>query len=462
MGGVMSRREFAGRRAHAWRPGLTGAPDHGYTLLGNVIIGAAILLLVGGLVLLVSLIVSSSTSSDGGVPPTGPSAAPTSCPAGQWLDAAAGACVAKATCPAGQLYRASTNTCVAPGPSVLGVDPDAGPATGGTAVTITGRGFADGATVTIDGAPATDVTVVDAETITAVTPAGENLYPVDVAVTNPGKAALTLNSGFTYETPPEQRLTAVQPDRGSNLGGERVLVRGRGFVPGARVTFFARPALDVVVVSSTRILATTPSGPLGPVQVNVKNPDEAPYTLADGFTFVDVPPRAVDAVRPPSGSADGGTRVTIVGAGFEDGARVTFGGVPATEVTVVSGTRIIALTPPGPLGPVEVSVKNPDMPAVAWAREFRYVTPTAIASVRPARGPTDGGTRITIIGEGFADGATVTIDGAPATDVTVVSAGTITATTPQGGAGPALVVVENPREQPAELPRGFTYERPAP
>ena len=56
-------------------------------------------------------------------------------------------------------------------PVVTSVTPPTGPAAGGAAVTITGTGFAPGATVNFSGIPATGVTVVDTTTITATAPA---------------------------------------------------------------------------------------------------------------------------------------------------------------------------------------------------------------------------------------------------------------------------------------------------
>ena len=50
-------------------------------------------------------------------------------------------------------------------------------------------------------------------------------------------------------------------------------------------------------------------------------------------------------VSPASGTAAGGTAVTITGTGFLAGATVSLGGTPATGVTVVNSTSITATTP---------------------------------------------------------------------------------------------------------------------
>ena len=64
-----------------------------------------------------------------------------------------------------------------------------------------------------------------------------------------------------------------------------------------------------------------------------------------------------------------------------------------------------------------------------------------ITGVLPISGPSSGGTDITITGTNFEAPATVTIGGEPATNVVVVSDTQITATTPAGFPGPAVVTV---------------------
>jgi hypothetical protein len=72
-----------------------------------------------------------------------------------------------------------------------------------------------------------------------------------------------------------------------------------------------------------------------------------------------------------------------------------------------------------------------------------YAVPT-VTSVNPARGPTTGGTRVTILGGFFTGATSVTIGGAAATNVEVISATEIRATTPPGTAGAKDVAVTTP------------------
>jgi hypothetical protein len=65
----------------------------------------------------------------------------------------------------------------------------------------------------------------------------------------------------------------------------------------------------------------------------------------------------VTSISPPSGPSGGGTLVTIEGSGFTPGVTVTIGG-QATEVEVISETKLIARTPATSSGTYEVIVSN--------------------------------------------------------------------------------------------------------
>ncbi len=82
-------------------------------------------------------------------------------------------------------------------PIVTSIDPIFGTKLGGTSVTIKGRDFQSGATVTFGDRAATDVVIVSSSTITAVIPA-HPISTVDVIVTNPNGLTDTLSDGFAF------------------------------------------------------------------------------------------------------------------------------------------------------------------------------------------------------------------------------------------------------------------------
>jgi hypothetical protein len=262
-------------------------------------------------------------------------------------------------------------TAAAP-PTVTGIAPPSGSTAGGDALTITGTGFANGASVTIDGNPATAVMVVNPTTINATTPPGI-AGPVDVVVTNLDLQAGTCFGCFTYLGLPAPTVTNVSPSSGTSAGGDTLTITGTGFASGASVTIDGAPATAVTVVNATTISAATPPGIAGPVDVVVTNVDLQSGTCVGCFTYVDPPAPTVTGIAPPSGSTAGGSVVTITGTGFASGASVTIDGAPGTAVTVVNPTTISAMTPPGIAGPVDVVITNLDLQSGMCLGCFTYV-----------------------------------------------------------------------------------------
>ena len=78
------------------------------------------------------------------------------------------------------------------------------------------------------------------------------------------------------------------------------------------------------------------------------------------------------SIVPNTGLTEGGTEVTLTGANFQNGATVTFGGVPATGVVWVSATQLTAVTPAGNLGTVDVVVTNPDTKTSTLTGGYEY------------------------------------------------------------------------------------------
>ncbi len=97
----------------------------------------------------------------------------------------------------------------------------------------------------------------------------------------------------------------------------------------------------------------------------------------------------------------------------------------------------------------------------AFEVQANTAAPT-ITGISPPSGPTTGGSRVTISGTGFVNGATVMFGSANATNCAVVNATTLTCTTPAHGAGTVDVVVTNPDSQSGTRGGGYTYVVVAP
>ena len=86
------------------------------------------------------------------------------------------------------------------------------------------------------------------------------------------------------------------------------------------------------------------------------------------------PAPTVTTISPSSGSASGGTAVTITGTGFVAGATVSLGGTAATGVTVVNSTSITATTAAHAAGTVNVVVTNTDGQSGTLSGGYTYTS----------------------------------------------------------------------------------------
>ena len=87
---------------------------------------------------------------------------------------------------------------------------------------------------------------------------------------------------------------------------------------------------------------------------------------------------AVSEVTPRIGSTLGSTSLQIAGTGFQNGARVTFGGVAAfaqLDRRDATGTAIYVDTPPGAAGTFDVVVTNPDGVSASLSQGYTYAPP---------------------------------------------------------------------------------------
>ncbi|MBI2954325.1 MAG: S8 family serine peptidase [Chloroflexi bacterium] len=123
----------------------------------------------------------------------------------------------------------------------------------------------------------------------------------------------------------------------------------------------------------------------------------------------------------------------------------------------IEGSRLAS---PG----LEYYIEATDGVSIARAARPEYpyqitvVDRPVVTTISPNRGPSSGGTIVTIAGSNFKDGATVTFGGAVGISVTVVSASQITAITPPHFPAQVDVTVVNTDAQSGTLLRGFSYE----
>jgi hypothetical protein len=167
----------------------------------------------------------------------------------------------------------------------------------GTSVKILGRRLTGATGVRFGLMPAAGFTVVNDSTIEAKAP--DLVGAQDITVSSPvGTSARSDGDLYTgYHRPV---VSGVSPSSGSPSGGTRVTVTGNNFAGACAVLFGPTPARSFTVVSSTKLVVTSPAG-TSQHNVSVMNPAGTSKVVpADRFTWL---PGPAASESPASGNA---------------------------------------------------------------------------------------------------------------------------------------------------------------
>lgn len=165
------------------------------------------------------------------------------------------------------------------------------------------------------------------------------------------------------------------------------------------------------------------------------------------------------SLSPSSGTAAGGTSVTLTGTDLTGTTGVTFGGSAATSVVVVNSTTVTAVAPAHAAGVVDVVLTTPNgSDTLSSGYTYTAVVPSAptLSSLDTSSGTSLGGTTVTLTGTNLTGTTGVTFDGSSATNVTVTNSTTVSADTPAHAAGAVDVVITTAGGS-ATLTNAFTY-----
>jgi hypothetical protein len=347
-------------------------------------------------------------------------------------------------------------------PHVATVTPAVGLVAGGQQVAIVGGGFVEPLLVNFGSQPLENVEIEDAQHLTGVVPAASEAGSVDVVVSTSYGTKIAVD-GYTYidstEPGDEVIILAVTPPQGPTQGGNLITVIAKGLTDSedTSVTIGGIEAeLKGVDAASHVVLVEVPEGEEGAVDVTLTN-SNGEDTRYGGYTYL--PFVKVYEVLPNFGPLDGGTEITLDGAGFEPGAQVRVGALPAASVVVLDAHTITAVTPPGSPGLANVTVLQGEA-GDTLVGGFAYQSEMGLWVVDPPQGSQAGGTFIELQGSGYTPDSTVLVGGSSATHVTVVSPTKITCRTPPGYIGTVDVTVTSGTKGVITLPLSFTYYDP--
>ncbi len=309
-------------------------------------------------------------------------------------------------------------------PTVSGVSPSIGRATGGSVVTVNGSGFiGTGWSVSIGGSPCSVSTITGGQ-ITCTTSA-HAIGLSDVVVSLSTNLTATLASGFRYLDPPTPLLvtpaTLLQttPDTSVTITTANRF-EGNVSVSLGGVACLSPNITDPLVGDELTCTAQAhPTG--GPVSVSVTNGDGQVATVSGLFTYTRAP--TITSITPAAGALIGGTTLTIVGTNLLAGVEVYLGSVDPLNLCASSslnlGTQTITCSAPALAGldPLlenkkDVIVLNTDTQSATRVEGYTYRPAPVITNVTPELyGPVAGGNQLTIDGDYFYTGVLVTING---------------------------------------------------
>ena len=263
------------------------------------------------------------------------------------------------------------------------------------------------------------------------------------------------------------RISDDFPKRVSAGQTTAVTLRGSGFDSGGTLTA-SDPGVTVQNVDWTAVSVqfevVLPAGSAnGHVDLEATNSAGELAILTAGLEITPTDP-VLDSVVPASALASGGTDLVLNGSEFRPGLRVVIGDRIYEEGQSGGCTRLDSETITLTLGETvggrhDVVVIDESGIEGRLVGGFLAIAEPRIDSVFPESGSSAGGTRVSINGESFASGVTVTIDGVTQTDLTVESTTRVVLHTTAGTVGgPYVLTLENPGGERASSAFSFVAQ----
>ena len=265
----------------------------------------------------------------------------------------------------------------------------------------------------------------------------------------------TLQLGLSFDDLPLRATTGTTTAhllRGSGLTNTCTLT-----CPDPNITVTPTSWLGTTVFFNVTVPAGQPSGHADLLVTEIGG-DRSVLT---GALEITPPDPVVNNVVPAQGPKAGGTALTITGTGFLPGARVVIGDQIYVDgdvngCRVDNSTQITLVTKVTVGGMHDVVVMDASGVEGRDVGAFWSQASPSIDTVFPVAGTSSGGSSITLTGNDFQAGCTVTIDGVNQPNVTFVSPSEVVIVTSAGvPGGPYVLTVTNPTTEQGSA--AFTY-----
>ena len=289
---------------------------------------------------------------------------------------------------------------------VHAVSPVLGPEYGGTLVEVAGDGFVSSAHLVCrfdEGSLPVTAQWVNASAVRCRTPAhAAGNVSVKVSGNNQqfsGEVVL-----FEYQLP--MVVGSVRPVEGPVGGGTLVVVQGQHFsyrsaALGLLACRFGDTIVPAILSSPNQLRCISPPGSSCssvPLELTANGRD---LTTLSRVTFAYVQYQ-IDSIKPASGPAGGGTVVEVTGSrlGSAPGMACYFGAA-ISNVAIINATRLLCISPPHSVGPVELLLGPAECTARPYTMVFQFHEEVLVYALLTTSGPVLGGAYVTLRGAHF-------------------------------------------------------------
>ena len=234
-------------------------------------------------------------------------------------------------------------------------------------------------------------------------------------------------------------------------------VVGTGFKSGTtKCQFGALSPTSALYISQTQIVCFSPAGTAGSsgsvaLEVTVDNSGSAETFSNDGVLFTYQQAQSVSVLQPSAGPQMGGTRVTLIGSGFENDAdsscrfatQAAMGSF--TQVEYITFSNVVCQTPESDaIGLIDVEIANNGLDFSANGVKFLFRAAESVSMLAPSEGPTTGGIMVTLSGSNFVFSPDlVCLFGSVVAPANYVSGTSISCVAPAGVTGTTVVEASN-------------------
>jgi photosystem II stability/assembly factor-like uncharacterized protein len=277
---------------------------------------------------------------------------------------------------------------------ISSVEPDKGSVKGNDRITITGKGFEQGAKVLFGVSEAFNVVILNDKEIKCDNPP----HPpgnVRVKIINPSKTEISLESGFTYTV--LVAISSISPTAGPSEGGTPVKITGSGFMEGTKILIGDRLLIDQKTLSENTIIGISAGGGHGYQDIIVAN-STGIFTFPDGFLYGTTP--LITSCVPSVVKIDEPATVHIYGEDL-DGVDAVYADGKKIEADVITENRIDAEINVSDNGAVDIVLSSPFgdyfTGGCVYALDgFAPDKPLEILNIFPSKGSTKGGEEVVL------------------------------------------------------------------